>query len=252
MGRWLRRRRRPAVPAVSGVWLEDGVFVSVLSNWQGTLRQRARAAGYGWVAVQLANAPWQDENLDELMRLRAELDLAGWKVVGWATYGQGTDPVADGAKAAGLVSLLRLDGWVANGEDWAEGVNAWKTKAFLRAGGGGKPLAFSVLSSTTASYGREFDYPAALSYPGSAIMPQVYGATVPAYTVEAMRASLNITNVPLERVCPTFEVRSSDSQGPFWDYQRWKGPRSLWLGDYTLNDVDCYRKLKEASEWPGS
>jgi hypothetical protein len=223
--------------SVAAPWRQSGVFTVSLSSFSGLQRQAAHDVGFRAVAVQLANAPWVSANMVELAKLRDEYRNRGWSIVGWGTFGQGTDPKQDGSTAARLVREFRLDGWVANGESWAEGSNAWKSAAFVdswRASSvGTPPLMLSCLSSVTGVWPREMDFHPWIDYPGCAISPQVYSSSQPLYTLPAMRASFRQV-VPLTRVMPTLEVRN-DKPVPT-RYMRWRGPRWLWTGDSTKPD----------------
>lgn len=225
-------RDGPPVPALAAVWRSDAIFTSgALANFNGAARDRAKATGWHVVYVQLANLPaYQDANERELGVFLA----AGWTVVGWGTYGQGTDPEQDGRAAAATCKRLpMLRGWKANGEAWAEGPASWKTAAFLRGwrdGGAPVPLGWSVLSSDTANYAREYDYPTALDVPGADVDVQVYGATHPALTVAAANGMLDKARVPRDRRAMSFDVNGVGG-GPFGDYLTWPGPRRLWSPD---------------------
>ena len=60
-------------------------------------------------------------------------------------------------------------------------------------------------------------------------MPQVYGATWPAYTVVNCLATMENGGVPRDRLALTFDV--VNGMGPFSDYKTWPGPRSVYAGD---------------------
>lgn len=222
----------PPPPTVDPLWQRDLVFTRTLSNFTGVLRDPARDAGFSVVVVQLDHTAYADANRAELASIGPGLRARGWKLAGWATYGYLSDPRADGVRHAQICRDLRLDGWVANGEAWAEGAQAWTTAAYLegwRLAGGQVPLAVSCLSSTTPLYARAFDYRSWLAVPGAAIMPQVYGATDPGYTVANCLATMTRGGVPRDRLALTFDVVAG--QGPFGDYARWTGPRSIYTGD---------------------
>jgi hypothetical protein len=85
------------------------------------------------------------------------------------------------------------------------------------------------MSSDNPNYARAFDYPVWLALPGCAVMPQVYGATYPAYTVSNGRATMMNGGVPTSRLAMTFDV--IQGVGPFADYKTWPGPRSIWTGE---------------------
>jgi hypothetical protein len=212
---------------VSGLWLRDGVFVRRFSNFSGIERQAARDAGFVWMALQLDHSADVEHNIEHMKIGRSE----GWTIVGWSTFGQGTDARADGARHAGLVRDHRLSGWVANGEAWAEAGNAGKSAEWWAgwdSAGGSGPVALSCLSSETANFGRAMDWAPWMNRL-CMVMPQVYGATFPTYTVGAMLGSFAHTSVPVGLLAPTFDV--IEGVGPFTDYAKWKGPRSVWTGD---------------------
>lgn len=215
-------------PDLAAIWNADAVMMEGgLSNFHGDARARAYATGWRVIETQLLHTGYAAANEAEIPVFTRE----GWVPVGWGTYGQDTDPYADGRTAAGICNRLTfLRGWKANGEAWAEGALSWKTAEFLRGwrdGGGRVPLGWSVLSSDTANYAREFDYPTALSVQGADIDVQVYGATVPTYTVAAANGMLDKAGVPPSRRAITFDL-AGNGGGPFADYRTWKGPRRLF------------------------
>jgi len=224
----------PPIPvsAIDALWARDGVFVRSLSSFHGDLRDAARAAGFSAIYVQLDHSADVDGNRNELALIGDDLKAKGWKIAGWSTYGQGTDAKADGQRHAAIRRELGLSGWVANGEAWAEAAGYSKTAEWLdgwRAGGGAGPIAVSCLSSDNPNFARGFDYPSWLQIPGVAIMPQVYGASAPAYTVTNAVATMQNGGVPRNRLALTFDVIAG--AGPFANYRTWAGPRSIWTGD---------------------
>ncbi len=234
----------PAPVTVAQVWRFDAAFTNGgLSNFAGAARQRAWDTGWRAVYIQLMhiNQDQIDANIAEMGRAQ----WAQWTKVGWATYGQGTDPKADGFAAAQLCHQHALVGWKANGEAWAEAQYMWKTSAFVDgwvAGGAPCPLGWSVLSSDTANFARAFDYQSALSVSGADADLQVYGATYPTYTVGAglgMLAQVKPSPVPVGRTTMTFDVNGTGT-GPFPDYRTWAGPRRLWnVGNATAATFDA-------------
>jgi len=230
----------PPLPAsaIDALWARDGVFVRSLSSFHGDLRDAARAAGFTVIYVQLDHSADVQGNINELASIGAGLKAQGWKIAGWATYGQGTDAAADGQRHAGIKRDLGLSGWVANGEAWAEGDGYGKTAEFMQGwlrGGGNGPLAVSCLSSDNPNFARGFDYPTWLSVPGAAVMPQTYGASNPAYTVTNAVATMQNGGVPRNRLALTFDVIAG--AGPFQNYKTWTGPRSIWTGDDSTVDT---------------
>lgn len=234
----------PVPPTVAQVWRFDAAFTNGgLSNFAGAPRQRAWETGWRAVYIQLMHI-----NQDQIDANIHEMGLAVWRdwvKVGWSTYGQGTDPKRDGEDAAALCIQHKLAGWKANGEAWAEAQYMWKTQAFIEgwvAGGAPCPLGWSVLSSDTANFARPFDYQEALTVAGADIDLQVYGATVPTYTVGAglgMLAQVKPTPVPVSRTTMTFDVNGNGT-GPFPDYRTWGGPRRLWnCGNATVGTFDA-------------
>jgi hypothetical protein len=226
---------------VAAVWKLDAAFSNGgLSNFSGPPRDRALALGWKAVYIQLMHIAQSqiDANIEEMQRA----NWNAWTKVGWSTYGQGTDPEADGKSAAALCKQLGLAGWKANGEAWAEQQYAWKTAAFLKGwveGGAPCPLGWSVLSSDTANFAREFDYATAMSVAGADIDIQVYGATVPTYTVGAGLGMLAKAKVPVSRTTMSFDCTDTGI-GPFPDYRTWAGPRRLWnVGNATVQTFDA-------------
>jgi hypothetical protein len=226
----------PPLPAsaISPFFARDGVFVRSLSSFTGELRVAAKSAGFTAVYIQLDHSGDVERNINELALIGDTLIRDGWLLGGWATYGQGTDASSDGARHARIRRDLDrwLDGWVANGEAWAEdagyGKSAEWAKAWTNNGGFG-PLAVSCLSSDNPNWARHFDYPTWLAIPGCAIMPQVYGASYPAYTVTNAVSTMANGGVNRNRLNLTFDV--IQGAGPFVNYRTWAGPRSVWTGD---------------------
>jgi hypothetical protein len=85
------------------------------------------------------------------------------------------------------------------------------------------------LSSDNPNFARGFDYDSWLELPGVAVMPQVYGASHPAYTVTNAVSTMQNGGVPRNRLNLTFDVIGG--AGPFANYRTWAGPRSIWTGD---------------------
>lgn len=233
---------RPAPPlplvALDPLWVRDGVFVRSLSSFHGDKRDAARAAGFTCIYVQLDHSGDVAGSINELHQIGPSLMAQGWRFAGWSTYGQGTDATEDGARHAQIRRELDgyLDGWIANGEIWAEGPDPSpdfnKTKDWLAAwttGGGFGPVAVSCMSSDNPNWARPFDYQSWLNIPGCAVMPQCYGATYPAYTVYNCVATMANGKVPRSRLNITFDVIAG--AGPFADYKTWAGPRSVWTGE---------------------
>ena len=220
------------VSAIDALWARDGVFVRSLSSFHGDLRDAARAVGFSVIYIQLDHSADVPGNRNELGLIGADLKAQGWKLAGWSTYGQGVDAKTDGLNHAAIKRELGLAGWVANGEAWAEGDGYGKTAEFLAGwvqGGGTGPLAVSCLSSDNPNFARGFDYPAWLAIPGVAVMPQVYGASNPNYTVTNAVSTMQNGGVPRNRLALTFDVIAG--AGPFANYRTWTGPRSVWTGD---------------------
>lgn len=237
----------PPIPvtALDPLWVRDGVFVRSLSSFDGAKRDAARAAGFSCIYVQLDHSGDVPGNIRELDLIGAQLRTQGWRFAGWSTYGQGTDPTIDGARHALIRRQLddHLDGWVANGEAWAEDGGIGKTAAWLkgwRDNGGFGPIAVSCLSSDNPNFARAFDYPSWLAVPGAAVMPQVYGASHPAYTVTNAVSTMANGGVPRNRLALTFDVIAG--AGPFANYRTWVGPRSVWTGDDSR--VETWAALK--------
>lgn len=218
----------PAGGDVAAVFRKDNVMVSGgLSNFHGDARQTAFELGWKQVAVQLLHTAYAGAN-------EAEMALSQWNAfekIGWGTYGQNSDPFEDGKEAAALCKRLpALKAWKANGEAWAEGAMIAKTRQFINgwvAGGAPVPLGWSVLSSDTANFPRNYDYAAAMSIAGADIDIQVYGASHPTYTVAAGLGMLSKVPVPVSRTTMTFDL-SGDGRGPFGDYRTWQGPRRVF------------------------
>lgn len=226
---------------VDPVWQRSGVFTRSLSSWDGTRRDAAGKVGFNCVSVQLANTELAPSNEAELQRLKPEFQRRGWPITGWATFGQGTDPFADGQTAANRAIALLLAGWIANGELWAEKENAWKSQRFVegwRSGCGARhiPLMLSCLSSVTGAWARSFDYSPFLAYSGCAVSPQVYCASNALYTLPAMRMSFGHA-MSTDFLIPTLNVEKGKPVPT--RYKRWRGPRWLWTGE------DC-----EPSQYP--
>lgn len=254
-----------ARPRPHPLWERDLVFTANLSAWDGPRRQAAREAGFSVVAVladELAD-PAAVANLRELKLIRAELERDGWNIVGWAaTYtgsalgrtmkhpvslGNGVivdiDPEASASRAANLTIEHELAGWLANWEAWSEGPNAWSIAPWIDhyLARTGRPLAASILSSTTANYARDLPYTELISEAIS-VQPQVYGNAHPAYTVQAALASLEQAGVPDSLVNLTLGTYDAGHPIPWADYLTWDGPRGVYIGERMT--VDDYRRLK--------
>jgi hypothetical protein len=234
----------PPNTALADVWKLDAAFTNGgLSNFAGAARQRAWDTGWRAVYIQLLHISQDQINANLAEMARSQWNP--WTKIGWGTYGQGSDPEQDGLAAAAICKAHpALVGWKANGEAWAEAQYAWKTHAFIQgwvAGGAPVPLGWSVLSSDTASFARSFDYVSALSVAGADIDLQVYGATVPTYTVGAGLGMLSkaAPPVPVSRTTMSFDV-TNEGVGPFPDYRTWAGPRRVWnVGNATVATFDA-------------
>lgn len=229
-------------PSVSPVWRQSGVMVRRLSSFTGTLRDAADRAGIRSIAIQLANTPDAQANRDELQRLRPELFRRGWQILGWGTFGQGTGARQDGEEARAYSRELSLEGWLANGEAWVEGSQRFKSADFVAGfsvwGTRAVPLALVCESSVTGNYARDLDFQPFMDYYGAAIIPEVYCASDPRFTLPAMRASFRrAAGVRLERVVPCCNVVKGAPLPT--RYARWRGPRWVYAGEDTL-----------AEQWP--
>jgi hypothetical protein len=72
------------------------------------------------------------------------------------------------------------------------------------------------------------------------VMPQVYGASFPAYTVKNGVATMLNGGVATNRLNLTFNIEAG--VGPFADYKTWPGPRSIYAGEDTT--VDTWAALR--------
>lgn len=225
------RMLKPQAP----LWRRGVVYSTGLSAFHGALRSAARAQGFTVVMPNLLHDVSAGPSERELVKLEPELRANGWKLAGWGTYGQGTDPVLDARRAFEIVQRRGLDGWCANGEAWAEGPLAWKTEAFLdewdRLAGRDIALAISCLSSDTATFARDFDFAAVLARPGVSVQPQVYGNVDAGYTVRAALGMLARAGVPRERTNLTLGTYHAGPPIPWADYRSWAGARSIYLGE---------------------
>lgn len=219
----------------SEVWTRSGVFTRSLSSFYGEKREAADRAGYDAVAVHV-DGDLAPANMEELYKLRGEFARLGWKVVGWAVYGYGPeDPVAEGYRHASIVDRHGLDGFMPNGESWAEFDQKFKSALWMQGwkrywqekGQPLPPVMVSCLSSTTGLFPREFDYKPFLDYPGAMISPQVYSASHAAYTYSAMLQSMQAAGVSKSRLIPTWDVIEAQ---PMPDYPKVL-PRWLYTGD---------------------
>lgn len=236
---------------VSSVWGRCGVFTRDLSNFSGLGRDAADRVGFKAVAVMLDGTANVDGNVKELLALRPEFNRKGWKVVGWATAGQGTPALdaaqvtAQGVKHRQLLRTYALDGWICNIESWGEGTRAWVSAAWMQGWMQGQsdqpPLMLSCLSSTTSNFGRSMDYLPFVTYPKCAISPQVYSASNPDHTLISMRGSFSLTTVPLDRIGPTCNVVKGKPVPT--RYKRWQRTRWLWTGEDVVNPADFARVL---------
>lgn len=231
---------------------DDGVLVTNLSGF--TTRTEARTAGFRWLAAILTHDSAAAGNQREIRRQRSVYESEGWTICGWGTYGQDATPEEDAREAARLCVDLALGGWVADGEDWAEGPNRGYSQRFIdewKRCGSPVPLAVAPLSSETDQFVRLFDYQAWIKI-GSMVMPQVYGNDNPAYTVEACLGELNLAGVPQSEtslMLGTYPVEPPKPI-PFDDYQGWSGPRVVYLGDRT--PADAWSSLARSASRPGT
>lgn len=221
-----------SVPQPAALWQQDGIFCVGLSAFHGELRGAARAQGFTWVASILLHDPAADGNRAELTAHAATFRAEGWSLCGWATFGQADTPENDARAAAELVATLGLDGWIANGEAWAEREQRDRSSRFIatwQETGCDKPLAVSCLSSDTANFPRDFDYAAWLAI-GAAVMPQVYGNENAGFTVGACLANLKTGGVvPTSHLNLTFGTYG-ERPVPYADYTTWQGPRTVYTG----------------------
>lgn len=227
---------------------DDGTLVTNLSGF--TTRTEARTAGFRWLAAILTHDASARGNERELRERRAVYEAEGWALCGWGTYGQDATPEEDAREAARLSVEHRLAGWIADGEDWAEGPNRGYSQRFIdewQKAGAPVPLAVAPLSSETDQFVRLFDYQAWLNV-GSMVMPQVYGNDIPTLTVEACLAELKLAGVPQSETSLMLGTYSQPI--PFVYYQGWSGPRVVYLGDRT--PADAWARLARDSARPGT
>lgn len=235
-------------PQPAALWQQDGVFCVGLSSFHGELRAAARAQGFSWLAPILLHDPTAEPNRQELVATAAALRGEGWSLCGWGTFGQADTPENDARAAAELVAALALDGWIANGEAWAEGEHRDFSKRFLaawRESGCKQPLSVSCLSSDTANFPRDFGYDAWVGI-GACVMPQVYGNDNPGFTVAACLGNLKTGGiVPRSLLSLTFGTYG-DRPVPHADYATWPGPRTVYTGENT--PLQDWPKLKRQEE----
>jgi hypothetical protein len=228
-------------PQPAALWQQDGVFCVGLSAFHGELRAAARAQGFSWLAPILTHDPAAEPNRAELTANMAALRGEGWSICGWGTFAQDGTAEDDARAAATLVTSLGLDGWIANGEAWAEKELIDRSRRFIDAWhetGCEKPLAVSCLSSDTADFAREFDYASWVAIK-ACVMPQVYGNEHPGLTVAACLGNLKTGGVvPRSLLNLTFGT-FGDHPVPYADYVTWPGPRTIYVGENT-----------PAQDWP--
>jgi len=233
---WRMLDAPPPVVPLSPIWQRDIVFSTSLSSFHDPGRTDALERGWTVVAPELLHGANSAGSAAELRLIGDRLRREGWSLAGWGTYGQGTDPEKDGIAAGAIVAELGLDGWIANGETWAEGKDAWKSRAFLEGWAAsrapkGCPLSVSCNGSDT-NLPREFDYEAWLEVPGAAIMPQAYTNVDAGYTWEASLEMLTAAGVPRSRISMTFGTWPfSGKPIPFDRYKTWPGPRGAYVGE---------------------
>lgn len=224
---------KPPAPLPDPIWRQAGVFTTNLGAFPDTKQKAAYDAGIRWVAVLLDPVadPGAEREQQELRLKMAELKRAGLTVVGWAPAYHDTEESAQ--RAVALVKEFGLAGWIVNGEAWWEGANAALGPRWLAEWqrlGAPVPLALSCLSSNTNRWARDFLYKPWIDA-RCAIMPQVYGNTDHGFTVENMRATLQLGQVPLSLLAPTFGVYPTGLETPWADYATWRGPHSYYLGE---------------------
>lgn len=226
----------PPPSPLAPVFERDTVMNVGLSAFHDPGRTLARELGWTAVCPEILHGANPGANIAELKLIGPGLRARGWALGGWGTYGQGSNPHTDGERAAMLARELRLDFFYGNGEAWAEGADAWKSRAFLdgwRAGGAPCPIGCSCLGSDT-TIPRNFDYAAWLEVPGAAIAPQVYGNVDAGYTWQASLAMLLNAGVPKSRISMTFGTYVDDVARlpiPYSSYRTWMGPRGAYVGE---------------------
>jgi hypothetical protein len=241
---------------VDPLWTRCGVFTRDLSSFSGPARDASNALGFKAVGVMLDNTPAAAHNIAEMYALRNEYNAKGWKQIGWATGGQGSNPnqlpgptevLAEGVKARALYEAHKavLAGWIVNIESWGELARAWVAgvwmEGWLKGHTTKPPLMLSCLSTTTANSARPMDFNPFLLYPKCAISPQCYSASNAAYTLTAMRAGFKKAGLPIDRLMPTMDVVKTKPIPT--RYKRWRGPRWLWTGEDVVNLLDWPKVL---------
>jgi hypothetical protein len=227
----------------NALFKKDCVYVQNLSSWDGTRRDAAWAQGFRSVALLADGAadPAAYATLAELALIRNNLVNQGWTILGWApNY---TDPEEGVARAMNIVQTHQLAGWIVNGESWWENENIPYANRFIAEWftyGSRPPLALSCLSSMTPNFGRNFNFAPWVEH-NISIQPQVYGNAHPAYTVFNGIETMKKSGVPVSLLNLTFGVYNAGNPIPFADYNTWKGPRSIYLGE-TL-DASQYANL---------
>lgn len=223
------------------VWQRDHVFVTTPSSFPNELgRSEALAQGFTLLLPQLMHTNDATLNRKQVALMGSSLRREGWAIGGWGTFGQGTDPRQDGVDAAHICDVLGLDGWLGNGEKWAEGDNAWKSAAFLEgwhAAGAPCPVGVSCNGSTTANFAPPLDWQAWLEQDGALIAPQIYGNLNPALQWGSTVAALTKhAGVPADRCAMTFGTYVDDRLKwpiPWDEYRTWLGVRGAYLGERT-------------------
>jgi len=215
---------------ISPVWRRKGLYTRSLSSITGAHREAAHWAGYRAISIQF-DSEYTAGSLKELNDVRFYREN-GWAVVGWATFGYNTDPYNDGRRHAMYVDDHHLDGFMPNGEVWAEGADRWKSEAYMQGwldwhrenGVVLPPLMLSCMSSVTGNFARDMDFKPWVEYPGCAISPQCYTASNPDYTFPAMYLSYSRTIVPFSLIVPSINVEKNKPvpayppRSPWWLY----------------------------------
>lgn len=218
------------------LWHRNISFSVKLPDLDATEKAALRSKGFGTLAPILTNHIPAEvaANKADLRNSGAAYRSLGWSLAGWGTYGQSQDTVVDARAAATVVEDLNLDGWIANGELWAESEFFWKTAAFISEWlrlVPEIPLAISCLSTSTPQWVRPFDYATPLATAGVSIRPQVYGGSSPGmgFTVAGARTLMARAGVSPARYGLTLGTFGNSI--PWSDYATWAGIRDVYCGE---------------------
>ena len=198
----------PPPPAVAMSWQNAGAFVVHPGSVDpAQLGQQMRAAGFGWVAVDLASL---DPGWIARFRLASGLPVGGWSVLG-------TSPQSDANRAAQLVRQNSLAFYIADAElPYGYTIGATKSSAtfarsrqFVAAFRAAEPTLPAAVSSYCRADRHDIDW-AAWANAGFDFLPQAYANDFGAAAFPRLCTNAAAQWFPRSRVHPTIGSYSGD------------------------------------------